>query len=46
MRVTLQLEKYFLAFHKREAYMFARLLGKEKLEFRNLPTKDKSVKST
>ena len=35
--------KFFL---KVEGYMFARIFGKEKLEFRNLPTKDKSVKST
>ena len=33
-------------FVKIETYMFSRLFGKEKLEFRNLPTKDKNVKST
>jgi len=35
--------KFFL---KIEGYMFSRLFGKKKLDFRNLPTKDSSVKST
>ena len=33
-------------FMKIEGYMFARLFGKEKLEFRNLPARDNSVKPT
>ena len=32
-------------FVKIETYMFSRLFGKEKLEFKNLPTKDSSIKS-
>ena len=35
--------KFFI---KIEGYMFSRLLGKEKLEFRNLPAKDNSLKPT
>ena len=35
--------KFFI---KIEGYMFSRLLGKEKLEYRNLPAKDNSLKPT
>jgi len=40
---TWQKLKFFV---KIEGYMFSRLFGKEKLEFRNLPTTDSGVKST
>ena len=46
IQVDISAWKKLKFFMKIEGYMFARLFGKEKLDFRNMPMRDNSVKST